>query len=460
MLLSERDPKDACAPISTGMMGRGWRGILAAAVSVAALSWSGEARASQEVRDWNTVMAQMEPLTGFFMASRLAALLHVSIHDALNAIPETARYHTYLPPVATQGPASPEAALAAAGRTMLATYINFYSNQSLPPEFSNPLLQDMLPMVETTYDMQLAAIADGPAKTEGIRIGEAAAIQLWNERLGDGWNNPDDLEFEFLDNDGDDDPMTGLPGEYVMLDPADTFPGSSQPFFFWWGYMTPWTMTSNHQFRCAPPPSHRNGAFRRDLEETRVYGAADSAVRTPQQAFEALWWEACDGFVFGGTYSFTRQLVTDFGLDNHDAARVFALAMLTQADAMISNVNSKNFYHFWRPITAIDHYYPGSDWKPLMLTSPNQEYPAGHPMVSGATLYALMEFFGGGRLDAPLVGTNTCGDIVFSSLKDAVEGVINARVWGGIHYRSSGEVGARTGKKIAKYVHRRFLKPL
>ncbi|WP_129348307.1 vanadium-dependent haloperoxidase [Sorangium cellulosum] len=442
------------------MMGRGWRGLLAAAVSVAALSWSGEARASQEVRDWNTVMAQMEPLTGFFMASRLAALLHVSIHDALNAIPETARYHTYLPPVATQGPASPEAALAAAGRTMLATYINFYSNQSLPPEFSNPLLQDMLPMVETTYDMQLAAIADGPAKTEGIRIGEAAAINLWNERLGDGWNNPDDLEFEFLDNDGDDDPMTGLPGEYVMLDPADTFPGSSQPFFFWWGYMTPWTMTSNDQFRCAPPPSHRNGAFRRDLEETRVYGAVDSAVRTPQQAFEALWWEACDGFVFGGTYSFTRQLVTDFGLDNHDAARVFALAMLTQADAMISNVNSKNFYHFWRPITAIDHYYPGSDWKPLMLTSPNQEYPAGHPMVSGATLYALMEFFGGGRLDAPLVGTNTCGDIVFSSLKDAVEGVINARVWGGIHYRSSGEVGARTGKKIAKYVHRRFLKPL
>src|SRR5690606_26072064 len=84
MLLSERDPKDACAPISTGMMGRGWRGLLAAAVSVAALSWSGEARASQEVRDWNTVMAQMEPLTGFFMAPRLAALLHVSIHDALN----------------------------------------------------------------------------------------------------------------------------------------------------------------------------------------------------------------------------------------------------------------------------------------------------------------------------------------------------------------------------------------
>ncbi|WP_437284835.1 vanadium-dependent haloperoxidase [Sorangium sp. So ce406] len=442
------------------MAARKRRGLLAATLAVAALSWSEDARANQEVRDWNTVMAQMEPLTGFFMASRLSALLHVAIHDALNSVPETARYHTYLPPVHTEEPASPEAALAAAGRTVLATYIDFYANQSLPPEFSNPGLADLLPMVETLYDTQLAAIPDGPEKTEGIRIGEAAAINLWNERLGDGWNNPDGLEFEFLDNDGDDNPMTGLPGEYVMLDPADTFPGTSQPFFFWWGAMTPWTMESNDQFLCAPPPNPRNGAFRRDMEETRAYGAVDSAVRTPQQSFEALWWEACDGFVFSGTYAFTRQLVTDFELDNYEAARVFALALLTQADAMISNVNSKNFYHFWRPITAINHYHPGSDWKPLMTTSPNQEYPAGHPMVSGATLYALMEFFGGGRLDEPLVGTNTCGDIVFSSLKDAVEGVINARVWGGIHYRGSGEVGARTGRKIARYVHRNFLEPL
>ncbi|AUX48817.1 uncharacterized protein SOCE26_103580 [Sorangium cellulosum] len=434
--------------------------MAAVALSAAALSWSDDARANEEVRDWNMVMAEMEPLTGFFMASRLAALLHVGIHDALNSIPETARYETYLPPVPAEGPASPEAALAAAGRTMLTNYIDFYSDESLPPDFSRPLLQEMLPMVEAVYAIQLAAVPEGPAKTEGIRIGEAAADNLWNERLGDGWDNPDDLEFEFPDNDGDGNPMTGLPGQYVMLDPADTFPGSSQPFFFWWGDMTPWTMESNDQFLPPPPPKYRSGAFRRDLEETRIYGAVDSAVRTPQQSFEALWWEACDGYVFGGTYSFTRQLVMDFEMDNHEAARVFALAMMTQADAMISNVNSKNFYNFWRPITAIDYFYPGSGWRPLMTTSPNQEYPAGHPMVSGATLYALMEFFGGRPLDTPLVGTNTCGSVVFSSLKDAVEGVINARVWGGIHYRGSGEVGARTGKKIAKYVHRRFLQPL
>lgn len=459
MDLSKGTQLNDCAPHQSRLAGRGRRALLAVALAAAASSWAGEARANQEVRDWNQVMADMEPLNVFFMQTRLAALLHVSIHDALNAIPATARYHTYRPPVATQGLASPEAALAAAGRTILLNHINFYSDPSLPPIFFNPALQDFIPQVENVYAAQLAAIPESAAKAEGIRIGEETANSLWIERLSDGWDNAAGLVFEFPNNDGDDDPTTGLPGEYVKLDPADTFPGTTQPFFPWWGDVTPWTMTSNEQFLPAPPPSPTKKSFLRDLEETRVYGEDDSVLRTPQQSFEAFWWEGC-GLVFAGTYVFTRQLVADFELDNYDAARVFALTLLAQADAMISNVNSKNIYQSWRPITAINFYHPGSDWKPFLTTSPNQEYPAGHPMETGAALYTLMEFFGRGPLDNPLVGTTTCGTLEFASLPDAVEGVIDARVWAGVHFRHSGEVGARTGKRLSRYVRRHFLKPL
>jgi hypothetical protein len=134
------------------------------------------------------IMAQMEPLSGFFMHTRLGALLHVAIHDAMNAIPGYARYHTYRPPVVTQGPASPEAALAAAARTMLMNYIDFFSDPNLPPPFFRPDLQDFIPDVEATYDAQLAAIPDVPAKAEGIQIGEEVADGLWDERADDGWN--------------------------------------------------------------------------------------------------------------------------------------------------------------------------------------------------------------------------------------------------------------------------------
>jgi hypothetical protein len=430
------------------------------ALSAVALSWSVEASAYQEVRDWNVVMGQMEPLSGFFMHSRLAALLHTAVHDAMNSIPGSARYETYRAPVVAQGPASPEAALAAAGRTMLMNYINFYSNQSLPPPFFNASLQALIPQVDSVYNVQLAAVPDGAAKSEGIRIGEQAANNLWNERLSDGWDNPHGYAFQFPNTDGDNNPMTGLPGEYVLLDPSQTFPGAPQPSFYWWGEMTPWAMTSSDAFPSSPPPKPNSIAFKRDLAEVRAYGAVNSSVRTPEQSFAALWWEYCDGVGFMAASLIAQQLVEDFALDNYDAAHTFALMSIAEADALISNVNSKNAYQSWRPITAINHFYPGSNWEPFMFTPPNQEYPAGHPMVSGAAIHLLGAIFGNGQLDNPIVAPSACGDLTFASLKDAVEAVISARVWGGMHFRGSGEEGAATGRKIAHYVYDGFLQPL
>src|SRR5690349_16221025 len=201
----------------TSILGRARRGLVAVALSAVAFAWAGEAEAHQEVSDWNAVMAQMEPLSAFFMHTRLSALLHVAIHDAMNSIPNAARYETYGEPVDAECGASPRAALAAAGRTMLIKYIDYYTNPNLPPPFYNPSPEDIRPEVETIYDAQLAAIPNGPAKTEGIRVGKKVARKLWNERLHDGWNNEAGFAWEWPNTDGDNDPMTGDPGQYVML---------------------------------------------------------------------------------------------------------------------------------------------------------------------------------------------------------------------------------------------------
>jgi hypothetical protein len=444
----------------TGLAGRGPKGLLAVALSTIAFAWAGEAKAHEEVNDWNEVMAQMEPLSNFFMHSRLAALLHVSIHDALNSIPEHARFETYLPPVETWGPAAPKAALASAGRTMLIRYINYYTNPNLPPPFYNPALENIRPQVENLYASQLATIPNGAKKEEGIRVGRKAARRIWNLRINDGWNNPNSTPWVWPNDDGDDNPFTGLPGQYVELPPEDTYPGSPQPAFYWWGDMTPWAMTSNDQFLVEPPPAYDDPNHIADIEEVRAYAEDVSAVRTEEQEFEAFWWEACPGVGFAGPLTFARQLMSDFDVNNYRAARIFALMGITQADAMISNVNSKNYYNFWRPFTAIEFYHPGGDWDPFLLTPSNQEYPAGHPMVSGSGLHLLAKFFGYDPLPNALQGIGQCGTIEYPSLAASIQGVIDARVWGGMHFRSSGEVGSEAGFQIATYVRQNFLQRL
>ena len=45
-------------------------------------------------------------------------------------------------------------------------------------------------------------------------------------------------------------------------------------------------------------------------------------------------------------------------------------------------------------------------------------------------------------------------------VSDYAKEVSNARIWSGVHYRNSVEVGARMGGEIGEYAAANFLKPL
>ncbi len=423
--------------LGAGFARTGRFGNALAAVLLAALVFAGPAGAANAVTDWHPVMLKLEPQNRFVPHTRAAALVFVSIHDAINSIPGARRYTTYLPPVAAPVDASPEAAASAAARWVLLQY-----TLTVHPE-NTALIQE----IEALYAAHLQAIPDGPAKTAGIAVGEAAAAQLWMARDTDGWDNPNQLPFIF---------PTPAPGVWRPVPPAAP---NFLPPFYWFSEVTPWTMTHGSQFLSRPPPDITKKAFWRDVAETRAYGALQSNVRTEDQAHAARWWGTCPDSNVGAAGMIARRLAIDYGVDLYDSARIFALLTLAQADAMISNLDSKNAWNFWRPITAIrEAGDPG--WTPYLNTPPNQEYPAGHPMVSGAGLHVLMKFFPG-RLPQPVhVTSQLCGTRTFVRLSDAVEEVIGARVWGGMHFRDSGEEGASIGKHIAQWVYRRHLLPV
>ena len=159
-----------------------------------------------------------------------------------------------------------------------------------------------------------------------------------------------------------------------------------------------------------------------------------------------------------------------FNLDLVESARLWRWRTLSMGDALISDTNNKNFYNFWRPVTAIQKLGLDTNWTPFLgATIGNQEYPAGHPMVSGGAGVGILELlFGSGPLVPPLEITTfpslpaLCPNPTrtFTSLKAARLDVVSARVWGGIHFRGSGMEGMRTGQRLARWLNRHYLLPL
>jgi hypothetical protein len=48
----------------------------------------------------------------------------------------------------------------------------------------------------------------------------------------------------------------------------------------------------------------------------------------------------------------------------------------------------------------------------------------------------------------------------WTKIEDFVREVSNARIWAGVHYRNSSEVGAAMGKQIGELAAAKFLRPI
>src|SRR5437016_1023291 len=176
--------------------------------------------------------ACIAPLDDPFHESRLYAMMHVAIHDALNAIDRRSRPYTFDPP-ATPG-ASPEAAVAAAARAVLVPLLG-----QLPRALASQACSDAgVASVEAAYSAALAALPDNPAKAQGIAVGQAAAAAILALRAADGAVGPF-LNFNC--------PQDTDPGEYQCT------PGSPFIAFEVWENVTPFVLQDSSQFRPGPP---------------------------------------------------------------------------------------------------------------------------------------------------------------------------------------------------------------
>jgi len=236
----------------------------------------------------------------------------------------------------------------------------------------------------------------------------------------------------------------------------------------WVATVKPFTMQSDSQFRVDPPPALTSQLWATDYNETRTVGSLTSATRTAEQTEIGYFWADSGPVLWQNAL---RNISGQYLSDTGETARMYALVETAMADAQIACWDSKYFYNFWRPITAIrlgnQDGNPATtvdpNWQPLINTPNFPEYPSGHADISGAITHMLRLFFGTDDLAFQMTSTVALAPQKtrsFTSFSQAEQEVIDARVYVGIHYRNSDTTAEAQGRTVANWVFRHTLRPL
>jgi len=310
-------------------------------------------------------------------------------------------------------------------------------------------LQHLVPQLEKEVSDAVAAylgtIADGDAKSDGVKLGTAVAARILEARGGDGANAADSYR-----------PQT-RPGVYV---PTSLTVGSA------WPNLRPFAMTGPAQFRPQPPIALASAQWAADYNEIKDLGSRTSTQRSARQTEDARFW-----LITGpqSTDPIARQLVAANRMNLVDSARFMALSAVALADAYVAVLDAKYHYEFWRPITAIrngdNDDNPATErdatWQPIDNTPMHPEYPCAH-CIGSAALGAVVETVLGSA-DVPEIAMTspTAPGVThrWTNLRVYAAEVSNARIWAGFHYRFSTVVGADMGRKLGEYVARTVMQP-
>lgn len=300
---------------------------------------------------------------------------------------------------------------------------------------------------KNAYDAYLAAIPDGQSKADGIAVGEEAARAVLAARANDNFYNTATYSNPAAE-----------PGMWQSV-PAATPYATAGANDYAMAFTIPLTASSPDARRIKPPPSLKSGRYARDFEETKAYGAVTSTMRTPAMTNVVQFWTE-SGFTLWSRN--VRAIVTARGLDEFEAARALAAFSVATGDAMLACFDAKYAYLFWRPWQAIQRADqdgnrrtdPDPAWAPAVRAN-HPEYPAGHGCYAGAATKVLELLFG----DFPVTLTSTGAQVAgwpvvpsasYDSLDEINEDNANARVWGGLHWRTTMDRCARWTAKIAK----------
>jgi len=409
---------------------------LMAALLLSAVLLSAVAKADA-VLDWNVIAVNTAVANGQspFAQARSAAIVQLAVFESVNAI--TGEYHPYLGTIVAPPDASPDAAAIQAAYRVLRTYF-LASALTLDAERAN----------------SLASIPDGQAKTDGIATGEAAALAMIALRANDGSSPP---QFKI--------PGPPVPGEWQATPSCPMVNGVKVGIAYQWQNITPFGIPRASDFLLDPPPALASREYAKAYNEVMTVGGIDSTERPQDRANVALFYAASSPTqVFNQA---VQQVAQERWHSLSENARALAVVNMAMNDSLVASFFNKYYYNFWRPETAI--HAGETDGNPKTVGDPSfvpfittpcfPSYPSNHGSAANGAAEVLKRIYGEGghsiALSNPTVPTIV---LQYTTFKQITDDISDARVYGGIHFRTDQDAGARLGKAIGKAEYKNNLR--
>jgi hypothetical protein len=332
-------------------------------------------------------------------------------------------------------------------------------------EAAYTVLSHYFPAQAATLDslqaQALEAIPDSQAKVVGMRYGALAAANEIADRTGDGLQTPIGSTSSFPT-------LPQGPGVWRLTPPAYLPPQTP-----WVANVRPFILNSATQFLPPPPPSLQSQEWVNAFNEIKADGSSTNP--NTAETSTAKFWTAN---VVRQYNRLARDVAMAKSADLVQTARLMAMVNVVGADAQISCMYAKYHYLFWRPVTAIDPTSVKDDgfgpllgfddgnpatveqpgWRPLITTPNHPEYPAAHGSITSAEAEVFSDFLGTDAINVDIHGfdpADPAGNLDatrhFDTAAQLRTEIVNARVWGGVHYRFSGVAGVNLGREVAQY---------
>jgi PAP2 superfamily protein len=386
------------------------------------------------VLEWNEVAYDAFGGTTYkhsLMAARINAMVHIAMHDALNAI--YPKYSTY----AFTGKDEKADLVAAASSAAHAVLLH-----EIPAKKG---------FIDSALQRTLTTIPESEAKTRGVKLGMEAAQAIISDRTNDGsGGNPVVPVMPSM-----------MAGVYQAVPPFDFY------FAPYWENVKMFTLQRKDQFRSVAPPALNSGAYATAYNEVKAKGMHNSTTRTEDETTYAKFWYE---FSEAGWNRVARVVAINKKMNLFETARLFALVDMAMADAYIAGWDSKLHYNLWRPYTAIRNAATDGNiltledvkWQPEMPTPPIQDYPSTHSALGNAAAVVLANILGDATpftMESP-TAVPAGSTRSFTSFSEAAKENADSRVMAGIHFRFACTAGLEMGKHIGDWATSNYLQPL
>ncbi len=379
------------------------------------------------IERWNIAMTDFSaglPLFALppFVEMRAYAMAHIAM---LNAVKSASRSYN-------AGSTSVDAAVAAAAHDVLVAEFGKFFGSNTP--------------FDSVYTAELAAIPDGTAENRGIAVGQAAAAAMLASRASEDVLGALNAPYT---------PGT-KPGDYQPTPPTNFVSAAG------WAALSTFGVSSSAQFRAPRPyPSLRSLEYAMDVNEIAVLGKAGVSARSSDQTAIAFFWFENGSFAWN---RIARKISGGLSLMQH--ARLYAALNAAMSDAISTTLDSKFYYNFWRPLTAIRAAdtdgnpltVKDPNWEPAFITPPVPDYPSGHAAAGAAAAEVLNALVGANlpfqhtSTTAAAAGPDATLTRSYDSVNDAARENAFSRMLVGIHFRRACAVGLQQGRDVARYV--------